>query len=96
MNFTEIKNKINPILESNDIEFAGIFGSYARGGATNDSDIDILVRLRNPKGLLAIVGLEMALSDALQKKVDLVTETGLCSHVKKDVLKDLRPIYGRR
>ena len=96
MNVGEIKNKISPILESNEIEFAGIFGSYARGEEIKDSDIDILVKFKNPKSLLKVVGLEMDLSDALQKKVDLVTEGGICPHIKKDVLKDLQLIYGRR
>ena len=96
MNLSEIKNKISPILERNDIESAGVFGSYARGEATSDSDIDILVRLRSPKSLLDVIGLEMELSDVLRRKVDLVTEGGMCSHIKKDALKDLQPIYGGR
>lgn len=91
-----MSKKISPILEENDVEFAGIFGSYARGEEANDSDVDILVRFKEPKGLFEFVGLERKLSEVLHRKVDLVTESGLCRHIKDDVLKDLQPIYGRK
>jgi len=57
-----------PILEGNDVEFAGIFGSYAKGDEKKDSDIDMLVRFRIPKSLFDIVGLELELSTILKKR----------------------------
>lgn len=87
---------IIPILESNDVEFAGIFGSYAKGDEKKDSDIDMLVRFRIPKSLFDIVGLELELSAILKRKVDLVTERALCPHIKENVLKDLQLLYERR
>lgn len=87
---------ITPLLERNDVEFAGVFGSHARGTVCDDSDIDILVRFRKPKGLFGIVELELQLSEALRRKVDLVTEGGLCPHIRAAVLNDLQPLYGRR
>lgn len=91
-----LSKNIEPILKENDVEFAGIFGSYARGEERSDSDVDVLIRFREPKSLLEIVGLEMELSEILNKKVDLVTEPALCPHIKRDVMKDLKLIYGRR
>lgn len=90
-----VKKKILPILNRNDVEFAGIFGSYARGEADIDSDVDILIRFKTPKSLLDIIGLELELSDSLNRKVDLVTEAALCPHIQKNVLKDLQSIYGQ-
>ena len=92
----EMTQKIIPILESGDVEFAGVFGSYARGEEMSDSDVDFLVRFKKPKSLFNIVGLEIELSEALNKKVDLVTESGLCPHIKEAVAKDIQPIYGKR
>ncbi len=40
---------IRPILEANDVEFAAVFGSYARGEQNAHSDLDILIRLKTPK-----------------------------------------------
>jgi len=88
--------KAIPILKSSDVDFAGIFGSYARGEATEESDIDILVRFSKPKSLLAIVDLEDRLSEAFKKKVDLVTEKSLSPYFRNEVLDDLQIFYGER
>lgn len=92
----KVKNSATPVLERNDVEFAGIFGSYARGEAKKNSDIDFLIRFRQPKSLLELVRVELELSDALQTKVDLVTEKALCRHIRNRVMADLQPIYGAR
>jgi len=51
-----------------------IFGSVARGDATDDSDLDILVRLEPGRSLLDQGGLLMDLRDLLGIKVDVITE----------------------
>jgi len=91
-----IKYGAEPILKRNDAEFAGIFGSYARGEEKYGSDVDFLVRFQKPKSLLDLVRIESELSEALQIKADLVTERGLCRHIKAKVIDGLKPIYGRR
>ena len=50
----------------------GVFGSYARGQQTEDSDLDVLVDLQDAVGLLELAGLQHDLSEALGLKVDLV------------------------
>ena len=40
----------------------GIFGSYARDEQDKNSDIDILVEIRRPMGLIKLMGLERPLS----------------------------------
>lgn len=89
-----IQKNAAPVLERNDVEFAGIFGSYARGEAKETSDIDFLVRFKKSKSLLDLIGVELELSEALKTKVDLVTEKALCRHIKDRVMADLQPIYG--
>jgi len=49
----------------------GIFGSVARGDGTEKSDIDVVVRLREPN-LFTLVHVKEDLEGVLQKKVDLV------------------------
>lgn len=88
--------KTIPILQSNDVDFAGIFGSYAKGSATEKSDIDLLVRFSKPKSLLNLVALERTLSEVLKKKVDLVTEKSLSPYFKQEVLDNLQALYGKR
>jgi len=43
MNIEELKAIIIPVLRRNDVEKAGIFGSYVAGENKEDSDIDVLV-----------------------------------------------------
>ena len=86
---------IIPVLKSNDVAFAGVFGSFAKGEAHQESDVDLLVRFNQPKSLFGIVGLEIELSEILGRKVDLVTERALCPHIKESVLANLQPFYGK-
>ncbi len=61
------QDKIISIGRKNDIYMIGIFGSAAKGEATESSDIDLFVKLSKPKSLLALVRLERNLSEALGK-----------------------------
>ncbi len=86
------KEKIIEICKRNDISYCALFGSYARGEADENSDIDLLVRFSKPKGF-DWVDAALEIEDTLGKKVDLVTEKGLNPHIKDNVLKDLQVIY---
>src|SRR3989344_6317019 len=88
-----IKNNILPILQRNDIDFAALFGSYARNQARGDSDVDLLVRFNSPKSLFEISDIERILAQALGKDVDLVTEKSLSPYIKEDVLRESVVIY---
>ena len=80
----KLKMKIKPILKKNKIVRAGIFGSYARGEAKKNSDIDILIEFKG--GLLDLVGLELELKRILKRKVDLLTYKGINPLLKKRIL----------
>jgi predicted nucleotidyltransferase len=67
----------------------GVFGSYARGGATPRSDLDLLVEFSTPPGLLGFVELERYLSRLLGVLVELVTPKALKPHIGKRVLQEL-------
>ncbi len=62
-----------------------LFGSVARGDATDESDFDLLVALSGPMGLFRFVALKRALEGILGRLVDLVTK-----HFEND-LPDLVP-----
>ena len=86
------KEKIIEICKRNDISYCALFGSFARGEATEKSDIDLLVRFSKPKGWNWISA-ALEIEDALGKKVDLVTENTLSPYIKDNVFKDLQVIY---
>jgi predicted nucleotidyltransferase len=58
-----------------------VFGSVARGEADAGSDVDLLVRLERGRTLLDLVDLEDELASAIGRKVDVVLEGGLSSHI---------------
>ena len=71
----EIKNKVMPILEKYRIPAMYLFGSYARGKATEDSDIDFLIDTTGTDltSLLRLGALYCDLEEAFQKPIDLIT-----------------------
>ncbi|HEY9422482.1 MAG TPA: nucleotidyltransferase family protein [Thermoanaerobaculia bacterium] len=76
-----------------DIERFGVtslrlFGSVARGDASADSDVDLLVSFRETPSFSGYMKLRIFLEDLLGAKVDLVTESGLRDRVRPFVEKD--------
>jgi predicted nucleotidyltransferase len=88
--------QINEICHNHDVAMLGVFGSAARGEATEGSDIDLLVRFSERKGLLALVRLERILSEVLGRKVDLLTEAAISPYIRDNILNDLQVLYGSR
>ena len=69
-----------------------LFGSRARGTATEASDVDLLVELDRGRGLLDLVGFKQALEQALGRRVDVVTERGLSPYLRDRILAEARTI----
>lgn len=67
----------------------GIFGSYARGEAKEDSDIDILVEFQKSATLLDLAGLGNFLEEKLQHKVDLVSQNAVREEIKPYLYKEI-------
>lgn len=68
----QIAELVRPVAEEYDLEYVYVFGSYARGYADIESDVDLLVSADKVRGM-EIGGLYLAFRDALGKEVDLVT-----------------------
>lgn len=69
----------------------GLFGSYAKGNATNNSDIDILIELEN--NLTDIHEKKTIFKETLENyfntKVDIAREKYLKPFAKQEVLKEV-------
>lgn len=73
----------------------GIFGSYLRGEADEESDIDLLVDLEDagePLTLLEFIALENHLSDLLGTKVDLVEKSALKTAIGRRILEEVETV----
>jgi len=69
----QIKERIKPIMEKHHIKDVYLFGSYARGEANKDSDVDIYCERGDVDTLYKAFDFDEELEKALGKKVDVVT-----------------------
>ena len=69
----QIKERIKPVMQKFNIKEVYLFGSYSRGEANNNSDVDIYCESGDLKTLYDEVELKKLLEKSLGKKVDIVT-----------------------
>lgn len=71
------------------IQKIGLFGSFARGTATDNSDIDIVVELEKPD-LYYLIGIKQAVEEVFGGKVDVVRlRPQMNSMLKKRIEQDV-------
>lgn len=69
-----------------------VFGSFARGTADENSDVDFLVTLAPGRSLFDLGGLLYELQQVMGRRVDVVTDAGLRPRIRDRVLKEAVPI----
>jgi hypothetical protein len=74
------------------IKEIGVFGSYVRGEADDESDLDLLVEFCEPVGFIDFIRAENYLSDLLGIKVDLVLKDSLKPRIGKCILEEVSRI----
>jgi len=68
----EIKEAVSRYAPGHPIRRVSLFGSYARGEATEESDVDLLVEYSRQPSLLNTLGFEEELGQELGVPVDVV------------------------
>ncbi len=89
------RERLAEFCRKNHVRKLSLFGSALRGQLRPDSDIDLLVEFepdRTP-GLFTIVRMEMELSEALGRKVDVRTAEDLSQYFRDEVLRDAEVQY---
>ncbi|HIH44512.1 MAG TPA: nucleotidyltransferase family protein [Candidatus Methanoperedenaceae archaeon] len=68
----------------------GVFGSYARREAGEESDVDVLVEFEKGRSTFDnFMDILFYLEELLGKKVDLITTSGLDRHIRPYVEKEV-------
>jgi predicted nucleotidyltransferase len=78
--------KCEPELKKRGVASVAVFGSVARGDATAESDIDLLVEFSVVPDLIEFSALQRWLSQRLGRKVDLVTKPALHPLLRNRIL----------
>jgi predicted nucleotidyltransferase len=68
---TFLQEHKNELREHYGVTLLGLFGSYARGDAREDSDIDLVVELEQPD-MFHLIGIKQTIEEGLHAKVDIV------------------------
>lgn len=102
LTINEIRKRITPICQRYMIQSAYLFGSYARGDANEQSDIDIRIEKGSHSkliGLFSVSGFRLELIDALGKDVDLMTcipKDNSSKSFRHNLKRDEVLVYGSR
>lgn len=88
----EIQDLVTPIIRKYNIPAMYLFGSYARGEATEESDIDFLVDTTGTEltSLLRLGALYCDLEEVLCKKIDLITVRAIMQNSSMESNADFR------
>jgi hypothetical protein len=79
--------ELRAILKKHGVIKASVFGSYARGEASANSDLDLLVELKKGRSLFDLGGLQFELDQRLSGGVDIATK--LNRHFEPYITPDL-------
>ncbi len=82
----DIREKSKAVFNRYPVKKVSVFGSYAKGDQTKESDIDFLIKDSNIS-LLELSGLKQLLSETFNTSVDLVCENDL-SDIFKFLIRD--------
>jgi len=97
--FADLREKILPLLRPY-VKRIAVFGSFARGEETPESDIDLLVELKAPEKRprlgLGWFSLEEELSRIMGRDVELIAEGSLSPYLRPYAEKDLVLLYEER
>jgi len=89
-------DKIVEISRQHGARFLGVFGSVAKGNATGDSDVDLVISFSDQKSLLDLVRIEREISESIGREVDLLTEESISPYLKERIFEGLEVLYDRR
>ena len=88
----EIRQIVSDLAQQYGAQRVYLFGSYARGDMTSDSDIDLRIDKGAIRGL-AFAGLLGDLEDALDTSVDLISTAGMDAEFLEEIQRDEVLLY---
>ena len=94
LSISTIRDRIIPVCKKYPIQKAYLFGSYARGNATEKSDVDLRIE-GDIKSFFMLGGIYSDLADALGTELDLLSKLPDSEAFKENIKKDEVLLYER-
>ena len=91
----DLQSVVAPIAAKHGVERVYLFGSYARGNPSKDSDIDLRIDKGSLKGMFALGALYSELESHLHKPLDLLTTGSLDSAFLRSIENEEVLLYDR-
>ena len=89
----EIKDIVIPIAKTYGVSKVGVFGSYARGEANENSDVDIYIEKRKLRSLIQYFSFVNDLEHSLGCHVDVVTTNAMDKEFVENIMREGITIY---
>lgn len=86
------KQRVEDILHRYGVTDVSVFGSFSRGDASPDSDLDLLVTYKTGMSLFDVLALQDELEEIFGRKVDLISRKYLSTRLAKRIGSELRPL----
>lgn len=87
------RKKLIEIAQRRNIAYLALFGSVARGEATEQSDVDLAIRFTRPVSLFDYVDVQLEFEELLGKSVDLIPIDNAYSFVRDSMNAGLTILY---
>ncbi len=91
----QLRAAVQSLTPEFDIDKVYLFGSFAKGRATPNSDIDLCVETCGNFSLMSAARYSNKIQGLTGRKIDLVTQNSLYPHVRESMLKDRKLLYER-
>lgn len=86
------EKQLTTVLNAHGVIDASVFGSFARGEASDASDLDLLVTYKPGTTLFDVIDLQDELEQILGRRVDLISKKYLSERLAKRIRGDIKPL----
>ena len=86
MDLAKHRKQVLELAKRRGVRSVSVFGSYAKGKAGKDSDIDLLVDPEAHCSLIDLISLKYDIEDLLGVKVDIVSRKGISPYLKDKII----------
>ena len=84
--YRTLQQHFNKLQKQYSVKTLGVFGSYVRGEATKNSDLDVLVEFDGELTFRNYMDLKFFLEDLFKRKVDLVIKEDIKPRIREQIL----------